>query len=43
MLSPDSLDLVSQYVCGPKLTMYWTRLYGRLRRVRVYEVLLTVI
>jgi hypothetical protein len=43
LLAPDVLDLVSQYVCGPKRTMYWTRLYGRLRRVEVYEVLLTVI
>jgi hypothetical protein len=43
MLSPDVVDLVSQYVCGSKRNMYWTRLYGRLRRVRVYEVLLTVV
>ena len=43
MLSPDVVDLVSQYVCGFKRNQYWTRLYGRLRRVEVYAVLLTVI
>ena len=43
MLSPDVVDLVTQYVCGFKRNQYWTRLYGRLRRVEVYAVLLTVI
>ena len=43
MLSSDVVDLVSQYVCGFKRNMYWTRIYGRLRRVEVYEVLLAVI
>jgi hypothetical protein len=43
MLSSDLVNLVTQYVCGYRKAMYWTRIYGRLRRVRVYEVLLTVI
>ena len=43
MMSVDVVDLVSQYVCGLKRNNYWTRLNGRLRRVEVYEVLLTVI
>ena len=43
MMSADVVDLVSQYVCGFKRNQYWTRLNGRLRRIEVYNVLLTVI
>jgi len=43
MLSADLVNLVAQYVCGYRRELYWTRIYGRLRRIRVYDVLLTVI
>ena len=30
--------LVSEFVCGATNTVYWVRLYGRLRRVHVFKL-----